>query len=43
MPEGTDTDTITARHGEIADPAIAAGFNLSTRLHVQCWGDEKGR
>jgi organic radical activating enzyme len=43
MPEGTDTHTITARLGGIADPAIGAGFNLSTRLHVHAWGDEKGR
>ncbi|SOE31770.1 7-carboxy-7-deazaguanine synthase QueE [Streptomyces sp. OK228] len=43
MPEGTDTATISTRLGEIADPAIAAGFNLSTRLHVHAWGDEKGR
>ncbi|MGW3971186.1 7-carboxy-7-deazaguanine synthase QueE [Streptomyces ardesiacus] len=43
MPEGTDTATISARLGDIADPAIAAGFNVSTRLHVHAWGDEKGR
>ncbi|MEV0324723.1 7-carboxy-7-deazaguanine synthase QueE [Streptomyces sp. NPDC050658] len=43
MPEGYDNATITARLGGIADPAIAAGFNLSTRLHVLTWGDEKGR
>lgn len=43
MPEGTDSTTITRRLGEIADPAIAAGFNLTTRLHVLAWGDEKGR
>jgi organic radical activating enzyme len=43
MPEGTDSATICTRLGDIADPAIAAGFNLSTRLHVHAWGDEKGR
>lgn len=43
MPEGTDATTITRRLGEIADPAIAAGFNITTRLHVHCWGDERGR
>ncbi|MGX1301358.1 7-carboxy-7-deazaguanine synthase [Streptomyces albogriseolus] len=43
MPEGTDTATLSTRWGEIADPAIAAGFNLSHRLHVAIWGDEKGR
>lgn len=43
MPEGSDKDTVTARLADIADPAIAAGFNLSTRLHVLTWGDEEGR
>ncbi|MET7720659.1 7-carboxy-7-deazaguanine synthase QueE [Streptomyces mirabilis] len=43
MPEGIDTATLSARLGELADPAIAAGFNLSHRLHVAIWGDEKGR
>lgn len=43
MPEGTDAATITTRLRELADPAVAAGFNLSTRLHVLAWGDERGR
>ncbi|MEU0273183.1 7-carboxy-7-deazaguanine synthase QueE [Streptomyces sp. NPDC006307] len=43
MPEGTDTTALCNRLATIADPAIAAGFNLTTRLHVHAWGDEKGR
>ncbi|WP_309317414.1 7-carboxy-7-deazaguanine synthase QueE [Streptomyces salinarius] len=43
MPEGTDSEALSRRLGEIADPAIAAGFNVTTRLHVHAWGDEKGR
>ncbi|MFE5595221.1 7-carboxy-7-deazaguanine synthase QueE [Streptomyces sp. NPDC056549] len=43
MPEGTDTPTLCDRLREIADPAIAAGFNLTTRLHVHAWGSESGR
>lgn len=43
MPEGTDTQTLSDRLAAIADPAIAAGFNISTRLHVHAWGNEKGR
>jgi organic radical activating enzyme len=43
MPEGTDAHTITTHLRAIADPAMAAGFNLSGRLHVQAWGDERGR
>jgi 7-carboxy-7-deazaguanine synthase len=43
MPEGTDTAALCARLAQIADPAIAAGFNVTNRLHVAIWGDEKGR
>lgn len=43
MPEGTTTEQLHHTLARIADPAIAAGFNLSTRLHVHTWGDEKGR
>lgn len=43
MPEGTDAATITDRLTLIADPAIRAGFNVTTRLHIACWGPEKGR
>ncbi|MGW7708281.1 7-carboxy-7-deazaguanine synthase QueE [Streptomyces sp. NPDC054771] len=43
MPEGTDTPALCDRLTTIADPAIAAGFNITNRLHVAIWGDEKGR
>ncbi|MFM9590730.1 7-carboxy-7-deazaguanine synthase QueE [Streptomyces scabiei] len=43
MPEGTDRDDVHARLQTLAEPAIAAGFNLTTRLHISLWGDEKGR
>lgn len=43
MPEGRDAPTITARLAALADRAIARGFNLTTRLHVLAWGDERGR
>jgi 7-carboxy-7-deazaguanine synthase len=43
MPEGTNAATICKRLADLADPAIAAGFNLTTRLHVLAWGDERGR
>jgi organic radical activating enzyme len=42
MPEGTTPQAITTHLRAIADPAVAAGFNLSPRLHVQAWGDERG-
>jgi organic radical activating enzyme len=43
MPEGTDTAALNRRLALLADPAIAAGFNLTNRLHVAVWGTEKGR
>ncbi|AXE82551.1 7-carboxy-7-deazaguanine synthase QueE [Streptomyces atratus] len=43
MPEGTTTAELDDRLRTIADPAIAAGFNLTTRLHVHAWGDERAR
>jgi 7-carboxy-7-deazaguanine synthase len=43
MPEGTDADTILRRSRELADPVIARGWNLTPRLHVLLWGDERGR
>ena len=43
MPEGTTPDVIAARTAELADPVIARGWNLTTRLHVLAWGDERGR
>lgn len=43
MPEGTDPGTLDAHLHAIADPAIRRGFNLTTRLHVHAWGDERAR
>lgn len=43
MPEGTSLDQLHDRLAAIADPAIDAGFNLTTRLHVYAWGDERAR
>lgn len=43
MPEGTTPDQINATARAIADPALARGFNLSTRLHVLLWGNERNR
>ncbi|MBT2490628.1 7-carboxy-7-deazaguanine synthase QueE [Streptomyces sp. ISL-96] len=43
MPEGTTTAELDTHLHTIADPAIAAGFNLTTRLHVYAWGNERAR
>jgi len=43
MPEGTDPETITKRTAQLADAVVARGWNLTTRLHILAWGDERGR
>jgi 7-carboxy-7-deazaguanine synthase len=43
MPEGTTAETITTRTAVLADAVVARGWNLTTRLHVLAWGDERGR
>ena len=42
MPEGRTADRIVGRLEVIADAVVARRWNLSTRLHVLCWGDERG-
>lgn len=43
MPEGTSPDTLLARARVLADTVSQRGWNLTTRLHVLLWGDERGR
>jgi 7-carboxy-7-deazaguanine synthase len=43
MPEGTDAATLLARGTELADPVVKRGWNLTTRLQILLWGDERGR
>ena len=43
MPEGTDPATVLARMGALADEVLARGWNLTPRLHVLLWNDERGR
>lgn len=43
MPEGTSPDVIVRRTAQLADAVIARGWNLTTRLHIVAWGDERGR
>lgn len=43
MPEGTDPDMLSARLRKLADPAITAGYSLTTRMHILLWGDARGR
>lgn len=43
MPEGTSPERVVAVSQAIADDVIRRGWNLSSRLHVLCWGDQRGR
>jgi organic radical activating enzyme len=43
MPEGTDTSTVLTGMRELAGEVIARGWNLTGRLHVLLWEDERGR
>ncbi|HEX7167292.1 MAG TPA: 7-carboxy-7-deazaguanine synthase QueE [Acidimicrobiales bacterium] len=43
MPEGTDATTLADRSRALADAVLARGWNMTTRLHVLLWGDERGR
>ncbi|MFI9644376.1 7-carboxy-7-deazaguanine synthase QueE [Micromonospora sp. NPDC051925] len=43
MPEGATAEVILERLRLLADPVIARGWNLSARLHILLWEDERGR
>ena len=42
MPEGTDAATTTARMRALAGAVLARRWNLTARLHVLVWGDQRG-
>ena len=43
MPEGRSAERLEMRLVELADAVISRGYNLSPRLHVVLWGDERGK
>jgi 7-carboxy-7-deazaguanine synthase len=42
MPEGTSAAVLHHRLAMLADAVIERGWNLTTRLHVELWGDKRG-
>lgn len=43
MPQGTTPAAILDGLDELANAVIAAGYNMTTRLHVLAWGDRRGK
>ena len=43
MPQGITHNEVTASLRGIADHAVELGCNVSTRIHVHAWGNERGR
>lgn len=43
MPEGCDSATVLTRMRVLADQVIARGWNLTPRLHVLLWEDQRAR
>lgn len=43
MPEGATPGAQAVTAPLVADRAVAYGFNISPRLHVNLWGDTRGR
>jgi len=43
MPEGTTPEAVLDGGRRLAEAVIARGWQLTTRLHVLLWGDERGR
>jgi 7-cyano-7-deazaguanosine (preQ0) biosynthesis protein QueE len=42
MPQGTTPEAVREGLARLADEVIARGWNLTTRLHVEVWGDKRG-
>lgn len=43
MPEGTTPEAVLDGGRRLAEEVIARGWQLTTRLHVLLWGNERGR
>ena len=42
MPEGATSDAVLRGLRAISAPVAQLGYNVSTRLHILLWGDERG-
>ncbi len=42
MPAGTSAEVVEGHLLALADAVLERGYNLTTRLHVQLWGDRRG-
>lgn len=43
MPEGVSPGLVNARAQELVDAVIQRGWNLTTRFHLQLWGNTRAR
>lgn len=43
MPQGVTEQAVLAGLRTLAEPALRHGWNLTPRLHVLLWGDQRGR
>lgn len=43
MPQATTSDELQMRMRSMSDLVIEKGWNLTTRLQVELWGDQRGR
>ena len=43
MPEGETAAEVCDHLAQVADMAVLNGFNISPRLHILAWGNERGR
>lgn len=43
MPEGTDSTTVLDRMRLLAEPVLARGWNLTSRLHILLWENARAR
>jgi 7-carboxy-7-deazaguanine synthase len=43
MPQATSPDQVVSGMRQLAETALEHGWNLTSRLHILLWGDQRGR